>query len=65
MPLDSGRVLLGGWKEIAAVLGVTARTAARYGDRYRLPIFRIGTRVFVYEDTLRDWLERFRVSREA
>ncbi len=53
--------LLTSWKEIADVLGVSARTAQTYEKTLGLPVRRDGTRVAAFEQDLRDWqLQRYK-----
>lgn len=56
------RRLLRTWKEIAASLGVTVRSAERWEKQAGLPVYRQGggrkARVFAYSDELQKWLEQ-------
>lgn len=56
----AGGRILSSWKEIAAELGVSARTAQRWEHTAGLPVHRQGTgknaRVFASQDELRAWV---------
>lgn len=45
------------WAEVAAVLGVSERTARRWSERHGLPVQRVGGLVAIKRGALRLWLE--------
>lgn len=44
-------------KQVCAMLGVCYRTVLRWRENHNLPMFKIGRRLFAYEDEIRAWFE--------
>ena len=62
MVLDSGREILGSWKQIAQYLHREVRTCYRWARELGLPVYRIDdkspkSKVFAYKDEIDKWLE--------